>query len=167
MDLMYRINQIYGGAPRMGQPYGDNMPVMMRSAFGSTDPASAYAGLPPAMPAMGGAQGLQPQPVPAQPEMGGAQGILPPQAPAAPDMGGAQGLTPPTGGLLSEPTARPSMGTIANGMSAFGRGQGEQGQRQGESQYAPLPSVMSAGPVGGRAGADINVLQYMRGFGRR
>lgn len=187
-DLTSRVSSIFRG-PQFGQYMGNDMPSMARYDFGANDPAAVYAsrlpnvrgmGQPmvepapaaaPAMPAPVqpgmGAQGLQMPRGQAQADLGGAQGVMPPQAPSLPGMGGGQGLGAP-GGLLDEPKAGGfNMQGLGEKMRAFGRGGDESGRGQGESMYAPLPSVMSAGPVGGRAGGDINVLQFMRGMARR
>lgn len=185
MDLMTQIGNIFGRRQQPGQYMGNPMPTMSRYDFGANDGAAVYASrmpnmrgfrpepmvepapaeMSPAQPAMGGAQGLTPRVAPVVPQMG-AQGMQPAAAPSLPDMGGAQGLKAP-GGLLDEASAGTDWKGIGNKMRAFGRGGDESGRGQGESMYAPLPSVMSAGPVGGRAGGDINVLQFMRGMARR
>lgn len=164
MDLMTQIGNIFGRRQQPGQYMGNLMPRMSRYDFGANDGAAVYASrMPSAQPSMGGAQGLTPRVAPVAPQMG-AQGVQMGSAPVDPQMG-AQGVQP-RGGLLDDVSGTDLNG-IGNKMRAFGRGGDESGRGQGESMYAPLPSVMSAGPVGGRAGGDINVLQFMRGMARR
>lgn len=165
MDLTSRINQIYGGLPRPPLSLVESMPMLARPAFQNSGPMLNYAGTVPIGDVHGtegmGGQGLRPSVAPVQPDMG-AQGMQPTAGPVQPDMG-AQGVRP-TGGLLDEPRA--NVASMGDKLRAFGRGQQDQ-QQQRAPQVPPLPSIVSAGGVGGRAGADINVLQYMRGFGRR
>jgi len=185
MDLMSQIGSIFGRRQTPGQYMGNPMPMMSRYDFGANDGAAVYASrlpnvrgfrpepmvepapaeMAPAQPAMGGAQGLTPRAAPVNPQMG-AQGMQMPAAPSLPSMGGGQGLTLPSG-LLDEGGSGTDWKGIGDKMRAFGRSGDQSSRGQGESMYAPLPSVMSAGPVGGRAGGDINVLQFMRGIGRR
>jgi hypothetical protein len=193
-DLPSQISNIFGRRQTFGQYMGNVMPTMARYDFGANDPSSAYASrlprvgrmMPPAeampapaeaapqpepmalapAPGMGGGQGLRPSAAPSMPEMGGAQGMQAPSAPSMDSMGGGQGLAAPRG-LLEEPSQGVNWGRIEQGARAFSRGQGDQSRGRGESMYAPSPSVMSAGPVGGRAGADVDVTRFMRGGGRR
>jgi hypothetical protein len=188
-DIVSQIPAIFGRRQTFGQYMGAPMPTMARYDFGANDPSSAYASrlprvgrmMPPAepmpapapepmamapAPGMGGGQGIRPVAAPSVPEMGGGQGLQAPRATSMSSMGGGQGLTPPPG-LLEEPSQGADWNKVGQQMRAFGKGMGGQSGGKGESMYAPLPSVMSAGPVGGRAGADINVLQFLPGFGRR
>lgn len=183
--LMNQINQIFARQQTPGQYMGNPMPTFSRYDFGASSPSDAYAqGLPRRMPPMQ-PQPMQPQPQaglledptppfvatnPGNPQMPPAQAQPFPQAPRY-DINADPNSTPTDMRLQAQTQAAPQsagfggqMKGYGDKMQAFGRGQGGGGGGgSGESMYAPLPSVMSAGPAGGRAGADVNLAALLRG----
>ena len=178
-DLVGQISQLF--RPRVhGDVRGTQMPTMTRYQFGANDGAAVYASRAPRrMPMVDPApqpQSLLDEPTapfvatnPSNPQEPPAA-YTPTPMPRPYDINEDPNSTPTDRRLQAGTQTTPGeLGFLdklkgyGNAMQVFGRGQGGQSGGARESMYAPAPSVMSAGPVGGRAGSDVNLAALMRG----
>ena len=150
--------------------------------MGGSDPASAYAMTLPrgSMRPQGGLltdptvapgePGLKARPM--APEVGGAENdyaLAAPsgepglKAPERPSVGLGTGTAAPEG---YGPEWMRKAGARMAGVAPAGQGNGSN-QRQGESLYAPAPSMISPGLAGSGGGRDVDLTKFMRAFARR
>lgn len=190
-DLVGMITDIMNSGRQMpGQYLGSTMPMMTRFHFGDNSPAAVYGMGAPRVPRgiMGQPQpATMPEPVPESPiEMRRAAGTdvargtipyrpspdaeippyrpipLPPERPAPASLGNdtigfgsyGENVVPTKAGFDMKGTGA-KLGAIGGGGSSRG---------QGESMYAPAPSIVSPGMAGSGGGRDVDLTKYLRGL---
>ncbi len=195
-DLVSMVSDVFNRrTPMHGQYMGSMMPEMTRFYFGANDPAAVYSIGTPRVPRgiMGQQPGLlaeqPPMPAPNPNDLRLAEGTkrapgtmpyipspdaeippVPPAVPLPPERPASLGNDTTGFGSYGEnvaPSATSAFDTKATGGKLAALGGGGSSKGQGESMYAALPSIVSAGMAGSGGGKDVDLTKYLRGMLRR